>query len=121
MNYKNLAHPFNKKKNLVNQILLSSKQTKNQPNKLQIWSKILTTNKKKIKQLKSLKNLPFFLVSALCLSLSLILSDSFSLPCSHLLNSLSKAASFLRLDRLSHSFSESVSPPPASLILSQFL
>ena len=62
-----------------------------------------------------LKILPFSLVSALRLS------DSLSLTCSHLLNSSSKAASFLRLDRLSHSFSESVSPPPASLILSQFL
>ena len=49
-----------------------------------------------------LKILPFSLVSALRLS------DSLSLTCSHLLNSSSKAASFLRLDRLSHSFSVSL-------------
>ena len=49
-----------------------------------------------------LKILPLSLVSALRLS------DSLSLTCSHLLNSSSKAASFLRLDRLSHSFSVSL-------------
>ena len=66
MNYKNnLAHPFNqKKKFLVNPIkhwFETKSLTKNQPDKLQIRSKRLTT---KQSQIKTLKILP--LLSCLC-------------------------------------------------------
>ena len=83
---------------MVNQTLLSSRQTKNHPNKLQIRFKILTTKQSQIKTNKTTQIPKKFI----------FLSDSLSLPCSHLPNSSSKAASFLRLDRLSHSFSVSL-------------
>ena len=141
MNQKYPAHPFNQKtkfwqiplnigskQNYCPKItLLSSRQTKNQQDKLQIRSKRLTTKQSQIKQLKSLKILPFPLLLSLC-SLHLSVSHSFSDILSTVLNCSSKLplpglplstaqASFLRL---SHSFSESNSLLSASLNCSPY-
>ena len=99
MNYKNLAHPFNqKKKILVNPVkhwfqtkslpkitLLSSRQTKNQPNKLQILPKRLSTKQSQIKTNKTtqIPKIFSFTVPSAALLLSLCflpLSSQATLP-----------------------------------------
>ena len=101
--------------------MLSSRQTKNHPDKLQIWSKRLTTKQSQIKTnktIQTLKILPFSMLSAsLCLSFSLILSTPLFI--SHLLKQLKQGSKPGPPLSTAQALSFSASPPfRPSLILS---